>query len=235
MTLTILMPCLNEAKTVGPCVAEALGFLSRSGVKGEVLVVDNGSADGSPALAQAAGARVVTEARRGYGAALMRGFREARGRFIVYGDCDGSYDFSDLTPFLAAFEQGAALVAGDRFAGGISPGAMPPSHRLGVPALSALARLRFGVGVRDFHCGLRGVRRDTALSLGLRCPGMEFATEIIAACARRGLPIMQVRVPLRPDGRAGPSHLRTLRDGLRHLRFICFPKLNRDNANLKGA
>jgi glycosyltransferase involved in cell wall biosynthesis len=219
--LTILMPCLNEAATVGRCVAKARGFLERAGIPGEVLVADNGSDDGSAAAAQQAGARVVQVPERGYGAALAAGIAAARGRYVIMGDADDSYDFERLEPFVAKLRQGYPLVMGNRFRGGILPGAMPPLHRyLGNPVLSFVGRLFFGTRVGDFHCGLRGVDREAVSSLGLRTPGMEFASELVVKAALAGWRIAEVPITLHPDGRGRPSHLRSWRDGWRHLRFL---------------
>ncbi len=222
---TVLMPCLNEARSLPSCIAEAAGCIERLGLDAEILVADNGSSDGSPEVAEGCGARVAHVARRGYGAALMGGIREARGRYVIMGDADGSYDFAHLDPFVRELRNGADLVMGNRFEGGIEPGAMSASHRLGVPALSALARWRFGARVGDFHCGLRAFDRRKALALGLECPGMEFATEMIARFARSGARIAEVPTPLRCDSRGRRPHLRTVRDGLRHLRLIVFGKM----------
>lgn len=219
--LTILMPCLNEARTVADCVAAAKGFLAVADVSGEVLVADNGSTDGSQALARDAGARVIDVPVRGYGAALMAGIAAARGRFVVMGDADQSYDFSALGLFLASLRGGAELVMGNRFRGGIEEGAMPLLHRyLGNPVLSFIGRRFFQVDIGDFHCGLRGFRRDAIARLGLVTPGMEFASEMVAKAALAGLRIEEVPTVLRPDGRDRAPHLRTWRDGWRHLRFL---------------
>jgi glycosyltransferase involved in cell wall biosynthesis len=221
LELTVLVPCLNEALTVAGCVAAALGFLETAGVAGEVLVADNGSTDGSQALARQAGARVIDVPRRGYGAALGAGITAARGRFVVIGDADGSYDFTNLLAFVERLRGGAQLVMGNRFQGGIAPGAMPWLHRyLGNPVLSFIGRLFFRVPIGDFHCGLRGFSREAMLGLGLVSPGMEFASEMVAKAALAGLPIEEVPTTLRPDGRDRPPHLRTWRDGWRHLRFL---------------
>ncbi|HEV3007651.1 MAG TPA: glycosyltransferase family 2 protein [Burkholderiales bacterium] len=219
--LTILMPCLNEAATVGSCVAKARGFLERAGIAGEVLVADNGSDDGSAALAQQAGARVVQVPERGYGAALAAGIAAARGRYVIMGDADDSYDFGRLEPFVEKLRQGYPLVMGNRFRGGIRPGAMPPLHRyLGNPVLSFVGRLFFGARVGDFHCGLRGFDRDAVRSLELKTPGMEFASELVVKAALAGWRIAEVPTTLHPDGRGRPPHLRRWRDGWRHLRFL---------------
>ena len=219
--LSILMPCLNEAETIGRCIAKARSFLARNGVVGEVVVADNGSSDGSQEIARAHGARVITVAERGYGSALMGGIRAARGRYIVMGDSDDSYDFSSLSLFLDKLREGCALVMGNRFAGGIAPGAMPALHRyLGNPVLSAIGRIFFRSPCSDFHCGLRGFRRDAILSLDLQAPGMEFASEMVVKATIRGLAIAEVPTTLSPDGRSRPPHLRSWRDGWRHLRFL---------------
>lgn len=219
--LTILMPCLNEAATVATCVEKARGFLRRAAIDGEVLVADNGSTDDSPALAARAGARVVAAPERGYGAALKAGIAAARGRYIVMGDADGSYDFASLDAFLEKLRAGHPLVMGNRFRGGIRRGAMPFLHRyLGNPVLSFFGRLFFGTQVRDFHCGLRGFDRAAVMSLDLRTPGMEFASELVVKAALAGWRIAEVPTTLYPDGRGRASHLRTWRDGWRHLRFL---------------
>jgi hypothetical protein len=219
--LTILMPCLNEAATVGTCVAKAREFLSRAGIRGEVLVADNGSEDGSPELAERAGAQVVRVAQRGYGAALAAGIAAARGRYVIMGDADDSYDFSRLEPFVEKLRNGHPLVMGNRFKGGILKGAMPWLHRyLGNPVLSFIGRLLFRAEVGDFHCGLRGFDREAVRALDLRTPGMEFASELVVKAALAGWPIAEVPTTLRPDGRGRPPHLRSWRDGWRHLRFL---------------
>lgn len=221
MELTILMPCLDEAATVARCVEKARGFLDRAAIAGEVLIADNGSSDGSAALAEAAGARVIHAAERGYGAALRAGIAAARGKYVIMGDADDSYDFSRLEAFVEKLREGFPLVMGNRFKGGMRPGAMPPLHRyLGNPALSFVGRLFFHTGVGDFHCGLRGFDRERILTLGLRTPGMEFASELVVKAALAGWRIAEVPVTLSPDGRGRPSHLRSWRDGWRHLRFL---------------
>lgn len=219
--LTILMPCLDEARTVATCVAKARGFLARAGIAGEVLVADNGSRDGSPQIAEQAGARVVAVAERGYGTALAGGIRAARGRFVIMGDADDSYDFEHLEAFVDALRAGADLVMGNRFKGGIAPGAMPALHRwLGNPVLSAIGKLFFPSPVGDFHCGLRGFRREAILELELAAPGMEFASEMVVKATVHRLGIVEVPTTLRPDGRDRPPHLRSWRDGWRHLRLL---------------
>jgi hypothetical protein len=221
LELTILMPCLNEAETVAICVHKAHGFLERTGVVGEVLVADNGSSDGSIEIARNAGARVVQIAEKGYGRALMGGINAARGRFVIMADADDSYDFSQLDAFVQELRAGNTLVIGHRFRGGIRPGAMPLLHRyLGNPVLSFAGRLFFSSKVGDFHCGLRGVDRASALQLGLSAPGMEFASEMVVKATLAGWQIAEVPTVLSPDGRSRPPHLRSWRDGWRHLRFL---------------
>jgi len=221
LLLTVLLPCRDESRTVAACVRDAAGFLDRRGIEGEVLVVDNGSEDGSGALATRAGARVVRVDRRGYGNALNAGIVAAAGEFIIMADCDGSYDLARLDGMLDRLLDGDELVVGDRFAGGIAPGAMPWLHRqLGNPALSWLGRRLFGIRLRDLHCGLRGFRTASIRALPLRTTGMEWASEVIIVAAARGLRIGEVPVTLDPDGRDGPPHLRTWSDGWRHLRLM---------------
>ena len=219
--LTILMPCLNEAETIATCIDKAHGFLARAGVAGEILIADNGSSDGSVEYALARGARVIAVTERGYGAALRAGIAAARGRYVIMGDADDSYDFSRLELFLAKLREGSDLVMGNRFAGGIAPGAMPLLHRyLGNPVLSLIGRMFFRSGIRDFHCGLRGLRRDAILGLDLRTSGMEFASEMVVRAALNRLAIAEVPTTLAVDGRSRPPHLRTWSDGWRHLRFL---------------
>lgn len=221
LELTILMPCLNEAETLAICIDKAKKFLIRANVNGEVLIADNGSDDGSREIAIAHGARVVPVPQRGYGAALQEGIRSARGKFVIMGDADDSYDFSSLDNFVASLRQGADLVMGNRFRGGIADGAMPLLHRyLGNPVLSGIGRLLFNSPIGDFHCGLRAFRRDAVLGLSLRTDGMEFASEMVVKATIHGLRIEEVPTTLSPDGRSRPPHLRTWRDGWRHLRFL---------------
>jgi glycosyltransferase involved in cell wall biosynthesis len=215
------MPCLNESETVAICVTKALRWLHEHGVDGEVVVADNGSTDNSVELAEAAGARVVVVRRKGYGNALMSGIRAARGTYVIMADADDSYDLENLGPFLAGLRNGDDLVMGNRFKGGIEPGAMPWLHRwIGNPVLSGIGRLFFRTPVRDFHCGMRGFRKDSILGLGLRSGGMEFASEMVVKATLAKLKIDEVPTTLRPDGRSRAPHLRSFRDGWRHLRFL---------------
>ncbi|MBE6910424.1 MAG: glycosyltransferase family 2 protein [Ruminococcaceae bacterium] len=219
--LTLVLPCRNEAAAVAACLDEARRFLAENGLRGELLVVDNGSVDGSGDIAAAQGARVVRESRPGYGMALRTGIAAASAGVILMGDCDTTYDFMQLGALYRPLADGRFdVMIGDRFAGGIERDAMPLSHKLGVAALSALARVRFRTDVHDFHCGLRGLTREAAQKLTLRSDGMEFATELIAAAAKAGLRIGQVPVRLRRCTLDRASKLRTIRDGFRHLRFI---------------
>jgi hypothetical protein len=215
------MPCLDEARTVGQCVEQARGFLQRHGIAGEVVVADNGSRDGSREVAERAGARVVLVTERGYGAALAEGIAQSRGRFVIMGDSDASYDWSELGAFVERLREGFELVMGNRFRGGIRQGAMPFLHRyLGNPVLSWLGRLLFRVPVSDFHCGLRAFRKQAYQAMRVRTSGMEFASELVVKAAVLGMRIEEAPVTLRPDQRGRPPHLRTWRDGWRHLRFL---------------
>ncbi|MDM4762950.1 glycosyltransferase family 2 protein [Galbitalea sp. SE-J8] len=221
LELSIVMPCLNEAETLAVCIEKAQSYLATSGIAGEVIVADNGSTDGSQAIAESLGARVVPVARKGYGSALLGGIAAARGRFVIMGDADDSYDFLHLDPFVEALRSGSTLVMGNRFRGGIEPGAMPFLHKyLGNPVLSWIGRLFFRIPVRDFHCGLRGFDRQAALDLGLVTTGMEFASEMVVRFSLAGQPMTEVPTRLAKDGRSRPPHLRTWTDGWRHLRFL---------------
>jgi len=221
LELSILMPCLNEALTLEACIGKAKAYLASSGVAGEVVVADNGSTDGSIELAERLGARVIRVPERGYGAALYHGTMGARGRYVIMGDSDDSYDFSSLAPFLVALRAGAELVMGNRFAGGIRPGAMPWKNRyIGNPVLSTIGRVLFKTPVRDFHCGLRGVSRAAFERMELRTSGMEFASEMVIKATLLGMDIREVPTTLDKDGRDRPPHLRPWRDGWRHIRFM---------------
>lgn len=219
--LTILMPCLNEAETLAVCIRKAQGFLRRTGIAGEVLISDNGSTDGSQQIATDLGARVSTASRRGYGAALINGIEQARGRYIIMADADDSYDFENLEPFVERLRGGADLVMGNRFQGGIAPGAMPPLHKyLGNPVLSGIGQLFFRPNIGDFHCGLRGFNRDSIRRLDLQTTGMEFASEMVVKASLAKYRIEEVPTTLKKDGRSRPPHLRSWHDGWRHLRFL---------------
>lgn len=219
--LSVVMPCLNEARTVTTCITKALRAIQTLGITSEVIVADNGSTDGSAELAATAGARVVPVARRGYGAALQSGIAAARGRYVLMGDADDSYDFTRIEAFVERLQAGDDLVMGNRFQGGIRPGAMPWHHRyIGNPALTGLLNLFFRSGIGDAHCGMRAFRKDAIDRLGLVAPGMEFASEMVVKATLKGLRIGEVPVILHPDGRDRPPHLRSFRDGWRHLRFL---------------
>jgi glycosyltransferase involved in cell wall biosynthesis len=220
--LTILIPCLDEVETIAACVQEAVDFLRRSGIKGEVLVADNGSCDGSPDIARANGARVEPVSIRGYGAALIHGCLVAKGRWIIMGDADHSYDFSNLEGFVEKLRNGCDLVMGNRFQGGIETGAMPWKNRLlGNPVLSGIGRLFFRIRqAGDFHCGLRGFSKAAFLRMHLKTTGMEFASEMVIKAALLGMRIEEIPTRLRKDGRTRRPHLRPWRDGWRHLSFM---------------
>lgn len=219
--VSAVIPCLNEEQTIAICIQKAFRSFAELGVRGEVVVADNGSTDRSVEIAQQLGARVVYERRKGYGAALMRGISESTGDIIVMADADDSYDWSAIAPFVRKVQEGYDLVMGNRFRGGIRPGAMPKLHRyLGNPVLSLVARVAFHTEIGDFHCGMRAFTRGAFELMRLRTTGMEFATEIVANAAHQGLRIAEIPVVLHPDKRNRPPHLRSFRDGWRHLRFI---------------
>jgi glycosyltransferase involved in cell wall biosynthesis len=219
--LSIVMPCLNEAETLATCIDKAQGYLRRSGVVGEVIIADNGSTDGSQDIARAHGARVVDVPAKGYGSALLGGIEAARGDYVIMGDADDSYDFSKLDPFVERLRAGDELVMGNRFKGGIADGAMPPLHKyLGNPVLTWVGRVLFRSPVGDFHCGLRGFNRRSILNLHLQTTGMEFASEVVVKSTLSGLRVSEVPTTLDKDGRSRPPHLRSWRDGWRHLRFL---------------
>ncbi|GAB2452078.1 glycosyltransferase involved in cell wall biosynthesis [Conyzicola lurida] len=219
--LSIVMPCLNEAETLAVCIRKARKYFEVSGVQGEVVIADNGSTDGSQAIAVAEGARVVAIANKGYGNALMGGIEAAYGTYVIMGDADDSYDFEHLDNFVERLRAGDQLVMGNRFSGGIEPGAMPPLHKyLGNPVLSWIGRVLFPSQIRDFHCGLRGFSREAILGLGLRTTGMEFASELVVKSTLAGLTMSEVPTTLKKDGRSRPPHLRSWHDGWRHLRFL---------------
>ena len=219
--LSVVMPCLNESATVGSCVRKALGAMHQHAILGEVIVADNGSTDRSRQLAEEAGARIVAVETRGYGSALRAGIAEARGRYVLMGDADDSYDFTHLNRFVEKLREGYDLVMGNRFQGGILPGAMPPLHQyLGTPVLTAITRLFFRSPVGDINCGLRGFRKEAIEGLELRTLGMEYAGEMIVKASAFGLRITEIPTTLAPDGRGRAPHLNTWRDGWRHLRFL---------------
>ena len=221
LNLTILMPCLNEAATVGISIREAAAFLEKNRIQGEILVVDNGSSDASAAIAESCGARVIPQPQMGYGNALRTGLANSRGSVIILGDCDTTYDFLHLEQLYAMLSSGEwDMVIGNRFAGSMEKGSMPFSHKWGVRFLSWLGRKRLHTDIYDFHCGLRGLTRSAAEKLEFHTGGMEFATEMIAAAVRSGLSVGQVPVVLRKCTQARKSKLRTIRDGLRHLVYI---------------
>jgi glycosyltransferase involved in cell wall biosynthesis len=219
--LSIVMPCLNEAETLATCIAKAQASLQEPGMRGEVIVADNGSIDGSQTIAAAMGARVVSVKAKGYGNALLGGIAAARGIYVIVGDADDSYDFSEVGRFVEQLRLGYELVMGNRFKGQIKRGAMPALHRyLGNPLLSGIGQLFFHSPCGDFHCGLRGFRRDVVTRLNLQTTGMEFASEMVVKASLHRLRIVEVPITLSPDGRSRPPHLRSWRDGWRHLRFL---------------
>jgi glycosyltransferase involved in cell wall biosynthesis len=219
--VSIVMPCLNEAETLARCIAHAQTAVRNGGYSAEIIVADNGSTDGSQRIARELGATVIDVPRRGYGSALIGGIDAAHGRFVVMGDADDSYDFEAIAPLIDKLREGYELVVGNRFMGGIEPGAMPWSHRwVGNPALTLISRIFFNAPVGDTHCGLRALTKDAYERMRLRATGMEFASEMVIKAALKGMRITEVAVKLRPDGRSRPPHLRTWRDGWRHLRFM---------------
>ncbi len=219
--LSVVLPCLNEAETVGRCVEKARGSMEKHDIAGEVIVADNGSDDGSVEAAESAGARVVHIAQRGYGAAIQGGVDEARGDFVVMADADDSYALDEVHDFFEKLEEGCDFVMGNRFQGEIESEAMPILHRyVGNPVLSLIGRLFYGSDIGDFHCGMRGFRRDAYESLDVRSTGMEFASELVVKAELAGLRIEEIPTTLSPDGRSGDPHLNTWKDGWRHLRFL---------------
>lgn len=219
--VSIVMPCLNEEKTIGACIRQAQAALERAGLRGEVIVVDNGSTDRSVEIAESLGARVVHQPKRGYGNALRKGFEEARGRYLVMGDADMSYDFGEAPRLIEKLREGYDLVMGSRFKGCILPGAMPWKNRwIGNPLLTGILNLFFGTRVSDAHCGLRALTKDAFQRMRLRTPGMEFASEMVVKAGLAKMRIAEVPITLHPDGRGRPPHLRPWRDGWRHLKFM---------------
>ena len=221
LELTILLPCLNEAETLAVCIDKAMGFLKKHKIKGEVLVADNGSTDGSQKIAVSCGSRVANISSRGYGAALIGGIEAAKGKYIIMADADDSYDLVNLMPFVVKLREGYDLVMGNRFKGEIKPGAMKPLHKyLGNPVLTGLGRIFFRTSIGDFHCGIRGFSRASIQALGLQTTGMEFASEMVVKASLMNIRVAEVPTTLSPDGRSRPPHLRSWRDGWRHLRFL---------------
>ena len=221
MELTILMPCLNEALTLATCINKAKTFLETNNIDGEILIADNGSTDGSQNIAKELGARVVNIQEKGYGAALIGGCNNALGKYVIMGDSDDSYDFSNLMPFVEKLREGYDLVMGNRFKGGIEKGAMPPLHRyLGNPVLSFIGRVLYHSNIKDFHCGLRGYNKDSIQKLNLHTTGMEYASEMVVQATLHKLKICEVPTTLKKDGRDRPPHLRSWSDGWRHLTFL---------------
>ena len=219
--LSIVLPCLNEERTVGRCVAQAMSFLACHNIQGEVIVADNGSSDQSTEVARAGGAVIVHVDERGYGNALKGGFQAARGKFIIMADADESYDLIHLMPFVEKLREGYDLVMGNRFKGGIKNGAMPWHHKyIGNPILSFVGQLFFQTPAKDFHCGLRGFTKEAIDQMNLQTTGMELASEIVIKASILGMRVCEVPTTLSPDGRDRPPHLRSFRDGWRHLRFL---------------
>jgi glycosyltransferase involved in cell wall biosynthesis len=219
--ISIVMPCLNEAETLATCIQKAQQAIQKDGLSAEIIVADNGSTDGSQAIANELGARVIPVKKKGYGSALIGGINAAQGEFVIMGDADDSYDFTAIAPLIAKLREGCDLVVGNRFLGGIEPGAMPWSHRwIGNPVLTLISRVFFHTPVGDAHCGLRGFRKEAYERMRLRATGMEFASEMVIKASLKGMRIAEVPVVLKPDGRSRPPHLRTWRDGWRHLRFM---------------
>ncbi|MGV8906550.1 MAG: glycosyltransferase family 2 protein [Acetobacterium sp.] len=219
--LTILMPCLNEAETLEICIKKANAFLKENKVNGEVLIADNGSNDGSQEIALKNGARIANIQEKGYGSALRGGCENALGKYVIMGDADDSYNFSNLMPFVEKLREGYELVMGNRFKGGIEKGAMPPLHKyLGNPVLSFIGRIFYPSEIKDFHCGLRGYNRVAIQGLNLQTTGMEYASEMVVQSTLHQLKMIEVPTTLSPDGRTRPPHLRSWRDGWRHLKFL---------------
>ena len=219
--LTILMPCLNEAETIEVCIKKALKSLEENHINGEVLIADNGSTDGSQEIAERNGARVIHVPVKGYGSALIEGTKQAYGKYVIMGDADDSYDFSNIMPYVEKLREGYELVMGNRFKGGIEKGAMPWSHKyIGTPVLSFIGRLFYKSKIGDFNCGMRGYDRQAIINLDLKTTGMEYASEMIVQATLNGLKIAEVPTTLKKDGRSRPPHLKSFKDGWRHLKFL---------------
>lgn len=218
--LTILMPALNEEKTIGTCIKKAQSYIEKSKISAEVLIADNNSTDNTCKIAEELGARVIHVIEKGYGNALKGGIKEAKGKYIIMADSDDSYDLEHLELFVEKLREGYDLVMGNRFKGGIAKGAMPFSHKLGVPFLSFVGRMVCHSKIGDFHCGIRGLNKESIQKLNLQCGGMEFASEMIVKVERAKLKVAEVPTTLKKDGRGGKSHLKTFSDGWRHLKFL---------------
>ena len=220
MEVTILMPCLNEENTIEICINKALNFLKESNIKGEVLVADNGSTDRTIEIIKNTDARYINVDIKGYGSALINGIRNAKGKYIIMGDSDDSYDFTNLMPFINELRNNTDLVMGNRFKGGIEKGAMPFTHKLGVPFLTMLGNFIYKTKLGDYHCGLRGFNKERILKLNLECLGMDFASEIIIKSKKANYKIVEIPTTLKKDGRGRKSHLKTFRDGMLHIRCL---------------
>ena len=220
MELTILMPCLNEEKTILICINKALEFLEKNNINGEVLIADNGSTDKSIEIIKNTKARIIIVKEKGYGSALINGIKESKGKYIIMGDCDDSYDFTNLMPFLENLRNGYDLVMGNRYLGGIEKGAMSISHKIGVKGLTWLGNIIYKTKLGDYHCGLRGFNKEKIMDLSLCHLGMDFASEIILKSAKKGYKIIEIPTTLKKDGRNRPSHLRTISDGILHVKCL---------------
>ena len=220
MEVTILMPCLNEKNTIEICINKALNFLKKYNIKGEVLIADNGSEDGSIDIIKNTKAKLINVKVKGYGSALISGIKNARGKYIIMGDCDDSYDFDNLMPFINKLRENNDLVMGNRFKGGIEKNAMPLTHKIGVKVLTMLGNIIYKTDLGDYHCGLRGFNKENILKLNLECLGMDFASELIIKCKKADYKIVEIATILKKDGRGRKSHLRTFKDGILHVRCL---------------
>ena len=220
MEVTILMPCLNEENTIEICINKALNFLKENNIKGEVLIADNGSTDRTIEIIKNTDARYIIVDTKGYGSALINGIKNAKGKYIIMGDSDDSYDFTNLMPFIIELRNNTDLVMGNRFKGGIEKGAMPFTHKLGVPFLTMLGNFIYKTKLGDYHCGLRVFNKERILKLNLECLGMDFASEIIIKSKKANYKIVEIPTTLKKDGRGRKSHLKTFRDGMLHVRCL---------------
>ena len=220
MEVTILMPCLNEEKTIGICIDKSLKFLKNNNINGEILIVDNGSEDKSIEKIKGTKARLIKEEFKGYGSALITGIKNAKGKYVIIGDSDDSYDFNNLMPFIIKLRENNDLVIGNRFKGGIEKGAMPFLHKLGVPFLTFLGNIIYKTNLGDYHCGLRGFNKEKILNLNLECLGMDFASELIIKSKKANYKIVEIPITLKKDGRGRKSHLRTFKDGMLHVKCL---------------